>query len=327
MEREKIVLPLAESPIIYSGMRAVPLEITFLNKNAYSWFASAFIQVKCEKINHRALIINHDFNPYIKKKNITSKAGQLNEDNLIDFIKDKIKDNQYLHINLNQFFILDRSPFQNYDFSHMELLFGFDDKNSEFYIKDYNHRQQWVASTIKYSDFIDAFFSQKKKRIITYQLNNEINVGFNYKIFKKGLLCYYKSKLPISYQLMIKAISLNPRPLECYGMETHYHLCQILLRAVNNDNEMPSIKLHAFWEHKKCMVMRLEYVKKEGYVSNIDDIIEGYIFIREKYFTLRSMCLKFEYTRQERIIKKIVKEIEWLKAYEMNLLKELLSIL
>lgn len=322
MEQERIILPLAKSPITYSGMRIAPLEITFLNNNAYNWFASAFIQVKCEKLNHRALIINHDHNPYIKKHHVI--VNFLNRENIIEFVKNNIKNNQYLQMRLNQFFINERTPYQKYNFSHMEFVFGFDDSTSELYIKNYNNKQQWKETTIKYNDFIEAYFNQKKKNIFIYRLKNNVNQGFNYKIFKKGLLCYYNSSLPLSYQIMIRAISIEPRPFECYGMKTHYHLRQILLRSVNNTNESPSIKVHAFWEHKKCMVMRLEYVKDKNYVDDIDDIIEAYKYIEQKYLLFRNLTLKFEYNRQERVINKIVKEMEELEIYELNILRKLL---
>lgn len=72
--------------------------------------------------------------------------------NFHNFVVASVEQDYYLNVCLNEFYIPDRKAYGKYDYEHYNLLYGFDDEKSLYYILGYNARGKIVTTSLTYED-------------------------------------------------------------------------------------------------------------------------------------------------------------------------------
>jgi hypothetical protein len=96
-------------------------------------------------------------------------------------------------------------------------------------------------------------------------------------------------------------------------------------RLINNDNSIDIIPFQLLWEHKLLMELRLKYMLDNGYFVGGETFVDGYKLLKEKYFVIRNLVLKYILTKNKEILMRIIEALNKELMFEKVLLSKLLE--
>lgn len=81
---------------------------------------------------------------------------------------------------------------------------------------------------------------------------------------------------------------------------------------------------HLLYEHKQCMLLKIDYLRKTGYISCENNIYARYNTIVDLSLTVRNMIMKYKMSNNSKILLKARDMLEEINTKEQKLLTELL---
>lgn len=82
---------------------------------------------------------------------------------------------------------------------------------------------------------------------------------------------------------------------------------------------------HALWEHKKLMVLRIKYMYDTGILKKDSELLQSYINIETTSIIHRNMMIKYEFTRDLELTKKIIQQMNEIEQRERQLIPNMLE--
>lgn len=155
---KKILSITTNIPIKTYNNIAYPLSIIFSNcQYANDWlFFNSFLLKYGTEVNDVTLNLPYNIDWDCFEKNI---MDQDNSD--INDVIEKLKDNQYVYLAVDERFILNRSAFQSKTFIHDVLIYGFDDIKQLFYIVGFDKQHKYTCQQISFANLSSAITSAK----------------------------------------------------------------------------------------------------------------------------------------------------------------------
>ncbi len=249
----------------------------------------------------------------------------------IEFIKECINNGYYIYTFVNEFYIPNRLAYNKYDCSHDILIYGYDEDNHLCNTIGYTDKLQFNESEISFDAFYRAFQCDRNICIRIFKLVDNIDSKFNISTVYEMLCDYANStncsnKLGLYFDLDTYNKYYFEGRLNCgevYGLSIYEGLimyCQVIL---DNGNKMDMRPFYGNYEHKMCMLQRLDYMEEHNYLSscNIKDL---YTDINKKAKTILNLVIKYNITKDKNIIRKIINLLNNLNANENDVVKKLL---
>ncbi|OXM13899.1 hypothetical protein CGZ75_12865 [Paenibacillus herberti] len=226
----------------------------------------------------------------------------------------------YVFIHLDEFYIPESSAFQKFRFPHMILIYGYDYNDKYFRTAGFFSGGKFTRST--------ATFEQVKQAYL------EMNVQYNYDnylvLFKFNRETVYCFDIPnMVHQLedyfFSRDTSQNYRslrnPLPCrFGMDVYKDFVEHI-EEVSVGGYLSKHAFQLLWEHKKCMLLRLDYLEKYVLKTNLKEIYSMYEGIEKKCDILRSLMIKYHITNERRLLKSMSSYVEKIENDEFKVLE------
>lgn len=351
------MLPFRIPPVISYQVYAYPLGALFTEKSTFEWFFSDFIQLKCIsnfiEINdlwfeyHAGSVFGGvsiiDYNVYTKN-DITS---------LLNFIIDRINEDKYIYTFVDKYYFPQYSTYMKTHFIHDALIYGYNQK--EFRIAGFNNNS-FSTFSISFDDFINAFrvtqyySMQHFNIVICFKRKQDSLVNFATYINKaiKSLSDYLNSS-DSSYQCGLYNVFethtfnslesykcleeyynetvIKIRKVRVYGLKTNECLKNYLLSLSGGYSGYDIRPLHVFYEHKKIMAIKLEYLENRFKLMSIEKQLSKYKELSNIALTARNLMLKYDITKQEGLINNIINKIDEIEIEERIIIPELIDIL
>jgi len=108
-----------------------------------------------------------------------------------------------------------------------------------------------------------------------------------------------------------------------YGLATYDYLRKYVKSAFDGEQVDPKA-LHVLWEHKKLMVLRLKYLYDINYLLSVDYFVEKYENIEKQALVARNLLIKYNLTKDTKIIQSIVAILDTVEEKEKILVNELI---
>lgn len=320
---------------------AFPLSVSFLNEGFVPWFYSNFIQIRCRKhfqkpfgSSDQQLRLNFYGHTYLHKyPNLDICA--MNPDlyrafsfSIIDFLMKNIDAGFYVKTNWDEFYIRDRLCFQKEHFDHDVLVYGYDAEEETVYTLGYNKNSQYETSKVSFRDFEQAH-AAGGNYTICFRNKRNWSSAFDLESAVELLRQYVQSENTAKIQN-------NPDESTAfiYGLRVYECLSAYVEAVSNRCMRYDQRAFYSLWEHKKCMLSRLEYMSSLGYAD--PSCLLQYADIEQKSRLLLNMFMKAEFMESIdhlesiNLINRIRKEIARLANMEeealTRLLKQLLPI-
>lgn len=249
----------------------------------------------------------------------------------IEFFKKKLADGYYVYVHLNEYFLYDREYFRRNDFTHDQLIVGFDDTGRSFKILGYNNRGKQEVSEVNYDSFKYSLkylkpYNRDQEKIFFFKVNE----------------CPYKFDLKyLIHQLenYLKSINLSERDLSytlpdifydsdkiAFGIET-YSIIKKYYESMHNNVDLRLS--HKLLEHKKWISEILKFLSTEYKISSINSFKKQMDEIVSLSVMVKKYSLKYnivsKYSLREPIIDKILDLLMEIQHKEYRLLNQLIA--
>lgn len=321
-----VQLPLAQSPIIGFQYVAYGLGITLNDKESLPWFYSNYIQLV--KGNNFRFSMNFyptwfNFNPFLDVQAFKKEIMKYGNINIHSFIKDCIDNQIYFYSSFDEFYVPHRISYGNRHFCHDFMIHGYDTAQQEYILIGYNEKQLYETTRISFAQFEEAFFSETA--IIEYAHLLSRKVGYKYD-FNPQLVYemledyFYCRNTSERYSKFSDVLTDKYWGLDIYkGLREYFNL------LISNIARYDIRPLHICYEHKKCMVSRLQYMNDYGYISDYSYLHESYKNLETKSIVMRNLQLKYSATHDNQYIDSIINILTEMERKEKELLEILLD--
>ncbi len=326
---DKIENPVKQSPIICYLHHAYALAIIMNYPQFLPWFYSHYIQLFCY-INSK--IFFNFYTPYdifhsapcLDNKYFHKKDVVLMNVDAKQFINDYIKEGYYVCTYLNEFYMPGKSTYKVSDFEHECLIYGYDNVNRRYSILGFNSRANYVSDYLNYEVFDAAYMHAFKDDILVLsRVKPEYEPGFDVGLVKLFLRDYiYSGNTSRLY---------DERNDFVWGIKVFECLKPYLDRVVA-EGSFPDFRFfHVFWEHKKCLLDRINYMLQNGYIQSPShyasylDIEKKFLILRNTVYKFNLICARNNTPCDRNMAEKILILADKAVENEVNILENLLS--
>lgn len=300
-------LPLA-APLVTSAPKHTDfLSILLTDEDGYNWlychYINLFFDALIENSVHKKFSGGFlDMGVYPKNTCCLTRQSSIQfyeiENHILDFLIQKIKEEQYIISRLDQFYIPVSWNYMKNHYLHTTMIFGYDDADECFYIYDF-YNEQFQVATISYSDMKKAFTESKEN--ITLIKRNDRRYKFSLKHTLTLLKDYYEGTDHTGYHFNMEfTIQGAPNYLFSTMEESDYEIVygyKSVVKIVQDVcNVFPRrVLMHEIYEHKVLMVKRLEFIQKQ-FEIDLKWFISEYKRIEKMTLLLRNKFLKLQMT-------------------------------
>jgi len=255
------VLPLIDiPPVIALQHHAFYLGVLFTNKDYVHHFHSSFVDFYyCNTINPNfnfAMGKYYSFEEYVDSIDVNCP---LEETKLLELIMRMLNLGFYVSGVFNEFYVPKRKSTYNRNFDHDFLIYGISVESEELHIIGYTGKGLYEKSKIDFSSFCKAIYNTgiDKKWIRFFKIRD--NYEFKFCILRlKEALCNYLSSTEVTLFNHDKDHEFY------YGINAMEKFTQSI--TVQNPQRLRYYRI--MLEHKKCMLLRVQYLTVQGLLES-----------------------------------------------------------
>ncbi|KEQ21801.1 hypothetical protein [Paenibacillus tyrfis] len=321
------VLPICIPPIKGYQFFAYPLSVICTSEDYSPWLYSHFIQLFC---NPNDILVSfyepyawYTTNPWfefdkINHKSITSFGIDLNE-----IIIDYIDQGYYVLAIVDEFYVPKREAFQTFHLEHDILIFGYNRSNKTYNTIGYDNKGVFGQSLTSFNDFEKAFFNIKNNFILPYTLKNNFHYDFSVATIKEAFIDYLYSKNTSS-----RLLQLDERHYfsdHVFGLDTYDHLIRYFKLLLEKRVKYDIRSIHFLSEHKNCMLSRIEYLGRHGYLKDSHKFFEEFNIINNNIKISKNLQMKYLFTKKESAIQRITNILQETAMIERSLFEEMIT--
>lgn len=333
-------LPFNEDPPIRNQLyNAYPLSILSVHDAYLPWLHSNFVQV-CVRIGRGFPFTQVDFYrpphfPSVPLLRTQTLDRSLFEDlfriGVVRFLAEVIEDGNYVQLIFDESYLY--GPERQGYFPHPVMVHGYHPDTETFDICGY-FGPLYRSAAVPYALMERAFCSE--------DLQQEIASGRRHVLGRLSSLwlakydpmgvCQFDKVLlleQIEDYLASRNTSERYRALhtqyfehESSGMAT-YESVRRRLEHMKVDEYYDVRSLHAIWEHKKCMVRRIEFMEEEEHLPRGTTLLERYRELEREAEVLRVKMMRYEQKRSPEKVDQLVEGLLALAGREREVMREL----
>lgn len=280
---ERCILSLEKNPVIRTYQHlAYSFSILGTNQDSCNWLCNQYTQLINDGKNDMTFYLDFlNRQDALECGRISCETIKKFKIDIVELIRDEIKEGWYVYICIDEFYIPERDVYQKEHFLHDCLVYGFDDSKKEFYIIGYNDKRMYRESKASYTQIRNSepqywICSLRKSEQYKFLLDiNKIQIDF-------------KRYLNLMPEIIIGDFDFKSA---VFGQETNILLIKHIENMCLNRDMIDIRYIYLFYEHKKCMLIRMKQLQELIEFNNFN-IIE-YQKIVKKAERLVLMALKY----------------------------------
>ncbi len=336
-------LPITIPPIIGYTIHAYPLSVIFNYNETLPWFLSNYIQLVCDT---RCKGIFFDFsvlscilegnkwidsvypgNPWIKRNSIQFYLLRDYNIEINDFIINSINNNNYVVLHLDEYYIPDTRSYKIRTFYHENLVYGYDLKAKTYNVLGYNGKGIFGNMRIGFDTFEKGFNSNLSSwpngqiKLISY--NEEYSYELDLVLIRDQLTDFLNSQHTDNNYRTFR----NPSQNCVYGLAVYDGLIEYFSLLSERKVYYDIRPLHILWEHKKCMLLRMEYLLKLYPSTKLEEIYKQYQLVEKKCMIMRQYQMKYSMSNKPELLDDIISTLKMVCEYERNILSDFILII
>lgn len=239
---------------------------------------------------------------------------------IISLFKCMIDNGYYVLGHFDEYYISCKEVYKKHHFDHDYLLYGYDEAKSEFLSIGY------TGTMTKYSEFRIGYeeLFEASKNIPGEKLNInlvKLNTDFKYNIDIISIKNQLKDYLNSESQFFRNSVE------RLYG----YNAVKKLINRINNELKINSDidlrGIRALYELKNLMFVRLDYLKREGYIKIDDNKLNEYykfVLFLKSFF---KMCIEYNTERKNVFLNNNINKLKSIIDEEYDYLNSIYNLL
>lgn len=240
----------------------------------------------------------------VKSELLSLKCGL----NIHQLIIDMLDTGHYVYGRYNEYYIPNKLAYQKQYYIHDFLLYGYDRDKQLFYSAGYLQDGKFQSYTILFNDFWSSLESVTSEKL-----------NFHFIKYKNGIENSIDLRM-ICDDLFDYLHSINRRSIvnndKVFGIECEWVLIYYFESLLKQDDvrsiDMRHVKL--FVELKTLMSERIRYLEENDYLKS--GTSQEYIQIKKVQDLIFLLSLKYNQTKDKRIITQIIKQQEIIIRHE-----------
>ncbi len=264
---------------------------------------------------HRDFLINHEIK-------------------LLEFIEENIIQGNYIWLHIDEFYLPCSAQFEKKHFIHSVLISGFDNLKRMFTIHGYYNKEKYSTKHVHYSDLERSFYNANPEidfkfyiHLVKYNVHYSLlNFTYNTSLLKEQLVCHLNSEFKPLLDLE-EAYNLNSAKNITNGLNVYNKIIELYNSELENSktkfNDHRS--LYTLLEHKRFMLLKLEYLKKKKILVFSNEVFEKYEEILKSIENQLILYIKYSMTKNRDIVKRIIKSLAIIREEEKKILILMLS--
>lgn len=315
-------------PQVYGFLHhAHKLSILLQDETYLPWFYSNYLQLYTAEHSNEFKLDFYSFDgKYPRHPGINGNWFerelflQLNQ-NLILFIKGCVDNGRYIEILVDEYYLSCKPAYKEWHFIHQSLIYGYDDDRECFQVLGFSRAGDYRKIEMSFNEVEEAFYNSSIAGVGFF----ECGVHLDYSNTNPDLnLTVIKTYLKDFLNSTNSFLTYTPSGAS-YGLKTYNILSERFKEEPSLGDDIRPI--HIIFEHKKCMVNRLKYLQEQGNLAGASILLEGYTDLMQHSNTLKLMQLKYQFTRGQKLIDRIIEGLAGMANNEEELLETLLNSL
>ncbi len=215
---------------------------------------------------------------------------------LLDWIRQRISDDAYVNIHLDEYYIPEKEWYEKRHFVHETLIYGYDDVKKVFHAYGFGKREQMLCFEIGYEDLIRAF---EKGRLFYFSGAEYLEKPECFPI--TAMTVCVQEEFELDWRFMKEKLWWYLHPLKndvrdgveyVHGIDVHIAIWEEL-EGTRKTDTVDYRTFHLLWEHKRNLCRLLtKILPMEDYSYGINDIMAGYRELESKYEQIRWTYLR-----------------------------------
>lgn len=321
----KCILPVKTPKLSTYHFEANACIVGSRNPTFINWIHNKCVNISCGKrfldgFGSLRLIIDNTqyYNiPYFKKKMI---SAQYSRSDFKNFIEHSINQGIYvLFESVDDFYIENKTWYERRHFLHDGLIVGYDNDKSKYYIAAYD--SAWVHRVFETSQkaFFEGVDAALKldgfSKLISLKITDEVIPLNTYEIVQNLKKYIYSEKTEESLDLI--------NGLETFKYADIYldYLYKGKILFENTDYRI----MRVIWEHKKCMLERIQVLEKEYMLSS--EISSDYANLVKRSNDIRMIYSNYCITGRKNLLETIRRELSQITLEERKLILKLIEVM
>jgi hypothetical protein len=292
----KVILELeGNPPVKFYQFYAYPLGIILTRPEGYLWLYNNFINIYCcPDFGVETFRMKQPFyTTSIAFSSILLDVRFYDTFNIdtLAYLKFALEIKKYVYLTSDEFYNPERPTYQQTHNRHDLLLYGYDDENESFMVIGYDKTNHYRKTLFAYNDILLS----EPKNIHLLSIN-EGYVPF-LKLDIPNIVLQLKQYLNIMEQIEAYDV-VKPNPL--FGQDAFKYLADYIGKKTLDGDRCDMRFILMFYEHKRCMLMRMEYLQT-AITADIKNIIDSYKKVVQLSEKIHLCTLKYNLTNDKRI--------------------------
>ena len=272
-----------------------------------------------------------DICPYINLQTLEKDLLKTYKPSFIDFLINSIDLKYYVYLKLDTFDLPHYTTFGKKHFCHPVFIIGYDKKDSEFIICDNFSGKQGVYGQEKASfsqmqlAFDNSLIFDNPREITKVRLLNFVKPPYKYNFnINKVVHAISDYLFSIDRSNKFHYTDYNPRHNNLiYGIQCYEEIINYL------KNGCTDIRIfHLLHQHKYVMLLRIEFMVKNGYLlKNAGEIYQQYKTIESQAKIVLKLFIKYLIAHKPEISDRIIEILTSLSLNEKLVLNRILEVL
>ncbi len=337
--QESKVLPVVQPIVASNTEHGYLLSGVLTNPKAKDWLMGNYVNQIMYTLRYGPdmnfyPLVNHTQCPCIDYLRISRDLIMKKWEDVFAFILDMIDHDYYIMLYLDTYYIPCSDWYQNdWHFWHPTLLYGYDRTRKVCSVGDFYIHRRFGFKELSFDDLRKAFYSDAKRDMLF----------LNQRYFGSEDAVLYRNRTDFAYRFEPEALKiqcenyLNSTNLShlcnlgdgyyfaeaVYGIETLHKLEEII--AGENLKKVNFKFFTVPAERTQLMLERMDYLGEKGYLETAGGIKDGFAEIDKMYKILLSLTLKYNMTKDRKILQKIKENIQNVYEKEEALFEYMIS--
>lgn len=323
------LLPLAEPRILGYLHHSYVLSVMGNCANFADWFHSNYVQLFDDYLTGGLNFYEHDFTrmrqPLLSHHSMCIDAFKAGGYDIVEFAKHCMNEDYYFYTFVDEGQIPGKWAYKaKTSFPHEIMVFGYDDEAKQFHAVGFSDKMQYEKYTIPYESFAQGF--DRLEMTAAYMNNIHLlkpDHAAEYP-FMPGHVIRMLEDYVLSRNTSERYGLIRAPFRSAFGMACYDFLIEYFERVIAGKAELKVNSLHVLWEHKKCMVDRVQYMQRQhGLLQDFD--LKPLQEIERFAYKTRDELIVFSITNDAKCFRNIVKNLAQLREKEAPALGLLLD--
>ncbi len=249
--------------------------------------------------------------------NFKKSTFELFEIDILNFVKKLIDAEFYVTGMYNEKYILGKRAFNEYDYWHDYILYGYDDEKKVFYSAGFMENGNFEQFEVPYKNFLTSINNEDKNISFNlHQFNKNAPVKFNVIRITNLLKDYINSTTKVGHRLN-----------GYYGIEANIKLKEFLKKCCecDEDFEIDLRYTRAFMEHKFFIRLAIYSLYEKNWLELTQKQLDKIEDVYKKSQLIHLLGLKVNISNNRNLVDKIVEHFETIEKVELELLPMIIS--